>query len=67
MKKLEKLDLKKFDAVSLNDGQNKKIMGGDTQCITAEIGGIDTNIGVNTSNGRQKDHGDNRDQELHGG
>ncbi|MEL6717523.1 MAG: hypothetical protein AAFO82_11575 [Bacteroidota bacterium] len=67
MKNLEKINLNKFRAVSLTGGQSEKIIGGDTQCITAEIGGMDTSIGVSTSNGRQKDHRDNRDQELYGG
>jgi len=47
MRTLEKLDLRKFEAVSLNDAQNESIMGG-TQLKTGETGGTDSNQALST-------------------
>ena len=47
MKTLKKLDMQKFEAVSLSKTQNESIMGG-THLKTGETGGTDSNEAVST-------------------
>lgn len=52
MKTLKKLDLNKFESVSLNNAQNNSIVGG-THIKTGETAGLDPYI---TGTGKKKDY-----------
>jgi len=59
MKKLEKLDLEKFESVTLTDAHNLKIIGGDTLLWTADTY-------VTGGPGVKKDHEYNQDDRQSG-